>query len=349
VGHCGRGRGSEARPNDEALKGWRMNTLDALLAGIVADPLEDARWLVLADWLEENDDVRRAELLRIHRRLLATCCEPAAYPERAAWQGRLVELTEQGVRPCVPQMTVTLPDQVNVTFSFIPPGEFLQGTDHEDANLWERPAHRLTLARGFYLAIYPVTQAQWRAIMCTPPSEFTGDARPVENVSWLESQLFCEKMSGLTGAKIRLPKEWEWEYACRAGTTTDYYTGDGRVAFEEDGSGSYTGDGLWTLRRAGWFDNNAGGETHPVGQLVPNGWGLYDMHGNVSEWCDNKLVVYPLTTAENPPTVQDGGNRADRGGSFRSSPRECRSVARYTAVPSTRVDGLGFRVVLLPG
>src|SRR5271163_1321524 len=111
---------------------------DDILEGIVADP-DPARWLVLADWLEENDDLRRAELLRLHRRLIATCCEPDAASERAEWQERMVALLVAGVRPCVPQMTVRLSGQVDMTFSFIPPGEFIEGSDDEHANFWERP------------------------------------------------------------------------------------------------------------------------------------------------------------------------------------------------------------------
>src|ERR1700722_15432658 len=99
-----------------------MNTLDALLSGIVADPLEETRWLVLADWLEENDDPRRAELLRLHRRLLATCCEPDKHPERLAWQTRIVELIAEGIQPCIAQRTLELPGGVNLTFGFISDG-----------------------------------------------------------------------------------------------------------------------------------------------------------------------------------------------------------------------------------
>src|SRR5256714_9023631 len=103
-----------------------------LLRATVADPQAEDRWLVLADWLEENDDPRRAELLRLHRRLLATCCEPDQHPERAAWQARVVELLGQGVQPCVPQRTVVLAEGVEMTFSFIPPGDFLMGSPQSE-------------------------------------------------------------------------------------------------------------------------------------------------------------------------------------------------------------------------
>jgi len=117
-----------------------MNTLEGLLAGIVADPLEETRWLVLADWLEEFDDPRRAELLRLHRKMLATCCEPSRYLERADWQARMVALIAEGVRPCLPQETVTLPGGVGMNFSFIPPGSFLMGSNHPRAAACDKPA-----------------------------------------------------------------------------------------------------------------------------------------------------------------------------------------------------------------
>ena len=134
-----------------------MNTLEGLLAGIVADPLEETRWLVLADYLEEYDDPRRGELLRLHRRLLATCLAPAAHPDRAAWQARVVELLCAGVAPCVPRGTVMLPGGVELALAFVPPGTFLMGSNHR----------RVELTRGFFLGIHQVTQAQWKAVMGT--------------------------------------------------------------------------------------------------------------------------------------------------------------------------------------
>ena len=136
---------------------------DGLLTGIVSDPCEETRWLVLADWLEENDDSRRAELLRLHRRLLATCCEPDLHPERAAWQARVVELLVAGVRPCVPQHALELPGGIPLTGSFIPPGSFLMGGKVEDD---EGPVHRVTLTRGS-LSSSPGHQASG-ALWCRP-------------------------------------------------------------------------------------------------------------------------------------------------------------------------------------
>src|SRR5436309_1085636 len=128
--------------------------LEHLLRAIVADPQAEDRWLVLADWLEEHDDPRRAELLRLHRRLLATCCEPDEHPERAAWQGRVVELLGQGVRPCVPRRTISLGGGVEMTFAFIPPGSFLMGSpESEEGRTDGEVRHRVTLTTGFWLGV----------------------------------------------------------------------------------------------------------------------------------------------------------------------------------------------------
>ncbi|HEY1190132.1 MAG TPA: TIGR02996 domain-containing protein, partial [Gemmata sp.] len=145
-----------------------MSTLDALLAAIVADPCEETRWLVLADWLQENDQPDRAELLGLHRKMIATCLEPDAHPERAGWQARMVELLVAGVRPCVPQETLTLPGGVSMTFSFIPPGSFLMGS--ENGNSDERPVRLVAVDRALFLGTASVTQAQWAAVMGTDPS-----------------------------------------------------------------------------------------------------------------------------------------------------------------------------------
>jgi uncharacterized protein (TIGR02996 family) len=210
-----------------------MNTQDALLAGIVADPMEETRWLVLADWLEEYDDPRRSELLRLHRRLLATCCEPEKHPERAVWQARIVELIAAGVRPCVPQQTLALPDGNSLTGSYIPPDRFLISSNHPEAAkvTWcktDLPVHCVTLPKGFFIGIHPVTLAQWKEVIGTEPSNFKDLNRPVENVSWEDSREFCKKLSAILADRVtvRLPTEAEWEYSCRSGTTTEYHFGD---------------------------------------------------------------------------------------------------------------------------
>ena len=261
-----------------------MTDLDALLAGIVSDSLEETRWLVLADWLEEFDDPRRAELLRLHRRMLATCCKPDAHPERAQWQARMTELLIAGVKPCVPQETLTLPGGVRMTFSFIPPGSFLMGSEKGSDD--EKPVHRVELAGGLFLGVHPVTQAQWKEVMGTTPSHFKGKQRPVEQVSWEDCQEFCKKLSEMTDRKIELPTEAEWECSCRAGTTTEYHFGD---VINTD-LANYNGNYTWNDSPKGKYRKT----TTDVGSFPANPWGLYDMHGNVWEWCADIYEPYHL-------------------------------------------------------
>ncbi len=179
---------------------------------------------------------------------------------------------------------LVLPGGVKMAFAWCPPGTFMMGSTngHDD----EKPVQRVTLTKGFYTGIHPVTQAQWKAITGATPSHFKGENRPVETVSWEACQEFCKKLTAhLKGqVTIRLLSEAEWEYACRAGTTTDYHTGDGEAA----------------LKKAGWYSGNASSETHPVGELAANAWGLYDMHGNVWEWCQDWYGPYAAGEQTNP-------------------------------------------------
>ncbi|AGR48605.1 kinase [Microcystis phage MaMV-DC] len=163
--------------------------------------------------------------------------------------------------------------------------------------------------KSFRIGKYPVTQIQYQAIMGTNPSEFQNNPQnPVENVSWNDAQAFCQKLSKATGRQYRLPTEAEWEYACRAGTTTQFYFGD-------DAS---------QLVDYAWYEGNSQKTTHPVGQKLPNAWGLYDMYGNVWEWCEDSCV---------------------RGGSWGADSDDCRSAFRnYTYRHDLRYVDIGFRV-----
>jgi uncharacterized protein (TIGR02996 family) len=210
---------SEPTPRPEEL---------ALLQAVVESPDEEAPSLVLADWLEEHDDPRRAELVRLHRRLLATCCEPEQHPQRGEWQARVVHLLAEGVKPCVPQRTVLLGQRAKLplTFNWIPPGSFWMGSPQDEEERHENETlHRVTLTEGFWLGVHPVTQAQWRWVTGRNPRYFKGEELPVEWVSWSDCQSFCRKLGQKTGLKFRLPSEAEWEYSCRAGTTTPSSSG----------------------------------------------------------------------------------------------------------------------------
>jgi formylglycine-generating enzyme required for sulfatase activity len=158
-----------------------------------------------------------------------------------------------------------------------------------------------------------------------------GASLPIESVSWNDAQEFCKKVSAKTGQTVRLPTEAEWEYACRAGTTTAYYSGD----TEAD------------LGRAAWYGANINGSTHPVGQKEPNAWGLYDMHGNVWEWCqDYWYEEYEAGAATDPQGPDTGTSRVLRGGFWLANPWFCRSAFRSVWAPGRRDGSFGFRVVL---
>jgi len=230
------------------------------------------------------------------------------------------------VSPKVARRIIPLAEGVNLEMVDIPAGKFMMGSDEDDR---EKPIHEVTV-NAFKMGKYPVIQSQYEAVMGTNPSYFSGNPQnPVENVLWSEAQAFCEKLSELTGQKYRLPTEAEWEYACRAGTHTRYYFGD-----DEKQLGEYA-----------WYSQNSYSTTHPVGQKNPNNWGLYDMHGNVWEWCEDGWH----NNYQNAP--KDGSswnnnrsqNRVLRGGSWNYNPRYCRSA--YRNINDSRYGNYGFRVV----
>jgi uncharacterized protein (TIGR02996 family) len=308
-----------------------MDTQSLLLQAIHAAPSDDLAWHALADFLEEQGQLARAELLRLD---LALRRAPAG-PERDADQHRLQELLLAGVAPCVPTLT-----QIGMTFALIPAGTFLMGSPPGEAgrDSDEGPQHRVTLTRPFYLGTHEVTQAQWQAVLHGNPSKFKGPDRPVENVSWHECQDFCRRLEQRDGRLYRLPTEAEWEYACRAGTTTPFAFGTSlstkiaNFAANEDEAT----EGATEHRR----------ETVPVGSFLPNAWGLYDMHGNVREWCLDWLAPYRGGDVTNPHGPNFGSNRVLRGGSWIIAAKSCRSAHRHALEPDARRDFLGFRVLM---
>jgi uncharacterized protein (TIGR02996 family) len=310
-----------------------------LLAAIVECGADVSPRLILADWLEERDRPHEAELMRLHVALLATCCAPDQHPERAQQQARVVELLAAGVRPCLPRRTLTLAKGVDMTFAWIPPSTFLMGSSPEESDRGEdETLHEVTLRQGFYLGIYPVTQAQWRAVMGNNPSVFNGKNRPVEKVSWDDCQAFCTKLSQREGKRYGLPSEAEWEYACRAGTTTPFHFGETLSTEQANYNGNYPYKG-----GEKGIDRK---QTTDVGIFPPNAWGLFDMHGNVWEWCQDEYRLYEELITKN--TLETANiyecARVLRGGSWVNGVGLCRAARRFRIAPSYRFNNLGFRV-----
>jgi uncharacterized protein (TIGR02996 family) len=311
----------------------------ALHQAIVDNPADESLWLILADWLEEHDDLRRAELLRLHRQLITTCCEPQLHPERAQQQARMVKLLMEGVQPSVPRQVLSPAPEVEMTFAWIPSGHFLMGSpegESEPVRLESR--HLVTLTQGYWLAVTPVTQEQWQAVTAINPSHFKGRLRPVEHVSWQDCKELCRRLGKKVGHELRLPTEAEWEYACRAGTTTPFFFGE---ALSTD-QANYNSN----------FDESGGKKYRPqtsaVGSFPCNGWGLYDMHGNVLEWCQDGFARYPEGPVRDPRGPTGGSLRVLRGGSYRAAATMCRSACRSSHAVAFRSGPLGCRVVLDP-
>lgn len=270
--------------------------------------------------------------------------EPSA-DDRAAPNGQpqadqpeipMSDLSESAIAPPRPGQVVT--NSIGMKMAWIPPGEFLMGSPAEEQGrgIGEGPQHQVVLTKGFYIGVYEVTQRQWQAVMGSSPSRhgvthllwrsvmqsspgsisnrFKGDELPVEGVHWAAAVIFCRRLSAKEGLEYRLPTEAEWEYACRAGSQKRYSFGD-----SDSSLGDYA-----------WYNENSNNKTHMVGQKKPNAWGLYDMHGNVCEWCQEAY----------------GAHNIGRGGSWDDPARNCRSAKRNRFTPSYRkINTLGFRIV----
>ncbi len=224
---------------------------------------------------------------------------------------------------------------------WIPPGEFMMGSpeDESEHRRDEVPQHRVIITHGFWMGKYEVTQAQWRVVMGNNPSCFSGDERPVEQVSWDDCQEFISRLNArvLEGG-FRLPTEAEWEYACRAGTTSAFHMGDAISTKRAN----FNGNAVYGLGSKGIYRK----ETTPVGSFSANDLGLYDMHGNVFEWCQDKYCIYSNDAAIDPKGSEAGVFRVYRGGSWSRCPGNCRAAYRGGSMPDTRRSNLGFRVVL---
>ncbi len=245
-------------------------------------------------------------------------------------------------------ITENLTSKISLEMVYIPGGSFMMGSPVGEGNQYEKPQHEVTV-QPFFMAKFQTTQVQWRAIASLPkvkvdlepdPSHFKGDNLPVEKVYWHDAVEFCQRLSKQTGKEYRLPSEAEWEYACRAGTITPFHFGE-TITVE-----------LVNYRASETYSNEPKGEyrekTTPVGSFSPNAYGLYDMHGNVWEWCENDYHGgYEDAPTDGSAWLSKDKNTSKvlRGGSWDNSPVGCRSAFRYYFTREDRDFDIGFRVV----
>ena len=239
----------------------------------------------------------------------------------------------------LPPNSIELAPEVWIELQLIPAGTFLMGTpETEKERDPNETQHEVTLTQPFLIGKYPVTQAQWEAVMGSNPSYFQGDNLPVEEVSWDDAQSFCGKVHEKTGHTVCLPTEAQWEYSCRAGTSTPFHFGQELNGTQANCDGNYP---YGTTQKGPYL-----GKTSPVGSYPANAWGLYDMHGNVWEWCQDWHGDYPKQSVTDPRGPEVGSDRVLRGGGWSNGAVHCRSAFRYWLDPSYRLDWNGFRLAL---
>jgi formylglycine-generating enzyme required for sulfatase activity len=274
-----------------------------------------------------QNEVRKGRLWGLRRRVKELL---KLQPKRDDMR-RLLE-----VLPDEKEMAREFTNSIGMKFVLIHPGEFTMGSSD---SLGESPPHRVEITQPFYLGVYPVTQAEYQAVIGKNPSHFNGNSRlPVEQVSWYDADAFCKQLSQSPvevqrGMKYRLPTEAEWEYACRAGTPGKWCFGDNESLLSE----------------YAWFDKNSGSQSHPVGQKKANNSGLYDMHGNVWEWCQDGYdanAYQGRSGITQDPFVATGPLSVNRGGSWFDSGKSCRSANRDSNAASFSSRILGFRIAL---
>ncbi|MCJ7774537.1 MAG: formylglycine-generating enzyme family protein [Desulfobacterales bacterium] len=248
-------------------------------------------------------------------------------------------------------------NSIGMKFVHIKPDTFIMGSPLREAQriLQNYPhekqidetQHQVTLTEGYYIQTTEVTQRQWKEVMGNNPSEFIGCGEncPVESISWEDAKLFIQKLNSLEATspshnEYMLPTEAQWEYACRADSDTSFTNGK-LIGLDND----------LNLDAVAWYLGNSFNAVHPVATKKPNRWGLYDMHGNVLEWCSNSKYRYPAYAVKNPPIsyLDSGSNRVYRGGSWGDLPYACRSAYRKEAEKNYRHKNLGFRLIKRAG
>jgi uncharacterized protein (TIGR02996 family) len=318
--------------------------MDPVLSGLLHDVEtnsgDETPWLVLADWLEDHDEPERAELTRLSIPLRRPIGRKTA--ERTRQENRLRDLVARGHHLLLPRRTLVLSSEVKMELVLIPAGGFrmgsLQQEDRRETN--EGPTHKVRLSRGFWLGIHPVTEPQWQAILGEPPRPFQGDNLPVSGVSWNLCRQFLRALKKRTGSPGRFPTEAEWEYACRGLTSTAFSFGSSLTSEQANFDGNYPGGngavGPWLQK------------TTPVGSYPPNAFGVYDMHGNVWEWCHDWFAddYYRDGPGMDPTGPETGGTKVLRGGSWYSYGWSCRSANREQVPANSGSGNYGCRVAM---
>jgi formylglycine-generating enzyme required for sulfatase activity len=317
------GRRPQVVRSQRAVRGWSRRG-----AGGDSEPASEDRLVRVTGRDSDFAPVPQGPIVRLRTDLEEVFLCQAPRPRWASRMGR----DQFGLWA---EFTVPRRDADNVSqrLRWIPPGRFLMGSPKSEKGRFddEGPQHEAMVAAGFWLFDTPCTQGLWNAVMGNNPSQFKGDRRPVEQVSWHQAADFVSKLSVVAGLQLQLPTETQWEYACRAGSDAATYAGDfdpGDPATQQE------------LQRIAWYGQNAGGKTHDVGELRPNPWGLYDMLGNVLEWCrDTWSDRYDKAREEDSSSAI----RVIRGGSWGSSAQSVRAAYRDGIHPGYRADDLGVR------
>jgi uncharacterized protein (TIGR02996 family) len=317
-------------------------TLDTFLQSIIADPVNAGPvWLVLADWLEEQDDPRHEFVRLMH--------QPAYRPDLSPFQRdeRVRELLASGMQPVVP----TIENSIGMRFALIPAGTFRMGSPEHEGRHDEHPRHKVAITRAFWMGTHLVTQQNYLRVMGNNPSWFcsSGSGKeqvnklntkrfPVDQVSWEEAVAFCETLGKIPkekklGREYRLPTEVEWEYSCGGGALRHALTSFGKS---------------FSTKQANFLDSEFE-RPCPVGSYPANPFGLFDMHGNVWEWCSDNysLDYYKSSPRLDPRGPETGTERVVRGGSWGGDVWDCRSANRLGSQSDERSRYSGFRIVLL--
>ncbi len=318
----------------------------------------------LVDFIEEKEESQNPSKSSLKTGLIKVNTHPIEIV-KVNERGEIVERQQKQGK----YLVETLPGNVELELAEINGGTFMMGSSEGEGYDWERPQHTVMIS-PFLMGKYPITQAQWKAVLShsrsetanldkididlePEPSHFKGEDRPVEKVTWYKCVEFCKRLSKLTGREYRLPSEAEWEYACRAGTTTPFYFGKTITTDLANYRGidlEYEGriyPGNYASEPKGQYRD----ETTPVGQFLPNAFGSYDMHGNLWEWCaDDWHDNYNDAPNDGSAWISHDNNTTKvlRGGSWDLNPNGCRCAYRNNYNPRDSVNNLGFRVVCAP-